>query len=650
MAAGFVGVAAAAMVGAIMLLLWHNLSLSEAVRQARADERSAQQRVQNLIQQQLDDEQARDRARKQFEQFIRLRDDALFYSIYATRNLGSDAQSRRDTARVAAQQALKIAGWSPGSPLQPNAFLDPAVQQELRVGCYELLLLLAETSAQPERGKAPEAVQTQLVAALEYLDHAARDFPPTPALHARRARYLRLLGRNTEAEREQNQAQALPPTDPLDYFLLGDEEYRAGNIARARTDFEQALALQPGHFWALYYLAFCWLEQQRPAEAWVALTVSLRARPDFVWTYVLRGFAQAQLRAFPAAEADFAKALSLGPDDEALHALHANRGVLRWEEGRLDEAIEDLRRAIIIRPGNHEPHLTLSRVYHRQGRFDLALEQLDRAAGLHPPTAVAASIQARRGQMLFLLCRFDEAARACAEALKLRPGFPDALGILGQAQSARKQYAAAVTSFNGYFEGGGKPETLIYRRRGHALLQLGRCDEAIHDFTLALALAPDADVFSQRGWAHFFREQWKSAAADFEEALRLRPGFSEALIGRGLVRVSLRDYRAAIADAESALRQPPREPELLHNLACIFAQAAGQADADHSQGTHPSATVRYREQAVRILREALLLIPEAERSAFLRDKMLPDPALNSLRRMPEFERLIEDHRLTKPPR
>ena len=47
-----------------------------------------------------------------------------------------------------------------------------------------------------------------------------------------------------------------------------------------------------------------------PAEARAGLGACLAQRPDFVWLYLLRGFAQGELMAFDAADADFQKAVA----------------------------------------------------------------------------------------------------------------------------------------------------------------------------------------------------------------------------------------------------------------------------------------------------------------------------------------------------
>ena len=124
------------------------------------------------------------------------------------------------------------------------------------------------------------------------------------------------------------------------------------------------LEQKPGHFWAQYLNALCLLRQQRPAEARTLLSACLAQRSDFVWLYLLRGFAQEELQALDAADADFQKASQMPLDDNARYVLFVNRGVLRVRQDRFDDAIADLKigdRAEAerrIRPTSTWPRLT----------------------------------------------------------------------------------------------------------------------------------------------------------------------------------------------------------------------------------------------------------------------------------------------------
>jgi hypothetical protein len=80
----------------------------------------------------------------------------------------------------------------------------------------------------------------------------------------------------------------------------------------------------------------------------------------------------------------------------------------------------------------------------------------------------------------------------------------------------------------------------------------------------------------------------------------------------------------------------------MHNLACVFAQAAARAEADAAEADRAALAARYRESALEAVRRTLALVRPEARAAFRRDVILPDGALDPIRRCPEFERLMRE--------
>ena len=101
-------------------------------------------------------------------------------------------------------------------------------------------------------------------------------------------------------------------------------------------------------------------------------------------------------------------------------------------------------------------------------------------------------------------------------------------------------------------------------------------------------------------------------------------------------------YREAVRDAAEARRRKPSSPEMMHNLACIYAQAVGKVLADGGEPRRQEMAREYRAAALGAIRAALALVRPAEREAFWRQKILPDRALDPLRTSPEFRALVRE--------
>jgi tetratricopeptide (TPR) repeat protein len=591
------------------------------------------------------DQLAGHRAEQRYREFVERRNDALVYGLLAPDEgalfLGAQAGANRQAAELSARAALALAGVDVQSP---RPAIDPAFpasrRSEIAADCFALLLVLAGIRAQqPLPGEGAERYHE----ALRTLDGARRLGFLTRAYHLRRAHILDQLGEHRQASADRDRAASLPPADALDHFLAGEDQYRRGQWQQAMTSFNRSLSLLPEHFWAQFFLAVCHLKLQHWEAARAGFNACLGRQPDFVWAYLFRSFANERLQALAEAEADFHQALELNPGEDARYVLLQCRGIFHFHQGQLERAADDFRSALALRPEQYNAHMNLAQVYLAQRRLEEAARQVAAAMRFRPPNQVLASYHVERGRTLLRDEKYQEAVEACAAALELSPADPRPWEVRGRALLALGRHRQAEQSFDAYLHKGGEATSDIYRGRGLARMKLGRYAEAVEDYTRALERAPDADIYQHRGWAHFFCDAWRLALRDFSRAIELDPRPGDAYTGRGLARVMLGDYRQAIDDAEAALRRKPGTPEMSHNIACIFAQAAARAEADPEGKDRRLLAQGYRSRAVQAVCQALALVRPEERLAFWREKVLPDAALTPIRNDAEFRRLQDEY-------
>jgi eukaryotic-like serine/threonine-protein kinase len=602
----------------------------------------------------ISDQAARQRALEKYQRFFQLHDAVLFHgqqtqtlfqeTLSAGKASAGDLRLVENNAREAL--ALVAREARPGSPLALDQVFDDRQRAEIAAGCYTLHLVLAEVVVQTPRPE--QAAVERYREGLRILARATGLGPPTRAYHLRRAHYLEQLGDRVAAQSEHEQAGRLPPRTALDYFLIGYERYEQGDVHQAKGAFDRALAREPGHFWAGYYLALCHLQAQNWEAAKACLTTCLGQQAEFVWPYVLRGIANARLNEFESALADFGRAMERKPDEDALYCLHVNRGLMRLQEGQLAAAAGDLQRALALEPAQYNAYVNLAHVYQRQQRHEEAIAQLEQAIRLQPPERILAECHAEQARNLYLAGKYEAALQACAAALRIRPRQAVVLGFRGLALLELKRYEQAARAFDEYLKQGGEPIADIFRGRGLARVKQGNYLGARDDYTRALEFKPDADLHTHRGWAYVFADAWKPALSDFENALRLSPRSSEAYIGRGLARVMLGSYARAVEDAEVAVGLAPDSPEMMHNIACIYAQAAGTVDRDPAQQQGQALASRYRARAGQAIRAALAKLPAEERKLFWQEKMSPDTALDPIRDSLEFRQLEKEFGASGP--
>jgi tetratricopeptide (TPR) repeat protein len=549
----------------------------------------------------LTHEANRRRERDNYREFLKLRDDALFHATLFT---GRDLTSNLETTKQKARQALDLFQVKIDSHQGPTFghLRDAQQQKEIRENCYELLLILAEAVAYPVAGQRPEERRRRLADALHILDRASSLGVATQAYHLYRAKYQSALGDERAAQEDRQRAEAVPSTSTLDCFLSGNEKFKTGELDQAIRDLERAVRLQPNHFWAEYFLGICYLKKHRPAEARASLNACLGLRSDFICTYLLRGFAHAELQEYRAAEEDYDKALHLNPADEDKYAIHVNRGVMRIRQGLLAEGMADLERAIESKPSQYQGYVNLAQGYEKRNEFAKAVEQINKAIE-RAPASTQATLYRIRAQLHkelqdseSALSDLKQATHAGGTQKTLYVFGASTAGLLGSALDQGPLLAASslipgripLQIADDHFERGrilqvGKrysqavlayDEALrirpdyadVHRLRGKALLELERYGEAIQSFDQYLARAElEVPTYLARAWAKTKLGQYSSAIEDYTLALKMKPE-SDTFAYRGWLHLLCDAPKLAQSDFEQAIGHDPKNAEAFNGL------------------------------------------------------------------------------------
>jgi tetratricopeptide (TPR) repeat protein len=589
---------------------------------------------------------AQHRVQEHHQRFLQCRDEAFLHGLLSADDgtclLALDRTETLQTAAAAAREAFSLSGVSVDSAAPVTATDLPVERRADSIAdCYALLVMLAGIRGQ--QATAGDHGDPRHDEALDILDRAGKLQLPTRAWHLRRAEILERQGHAGAAAAARDRAAHVPPTGALDFFLIGEEQFRRGNWAQAASAFSAVLGEDAGHFWSQFFLAVCRLRERQWDAARAGLTACLARRPDFVWAYLYRSIAHEQGQSLAAAQADLDKAVELYANDHARYVLYNRRGIFYLGQKDCDRAATEFHAALAVNAEQYHAHLNLAHVCLAQRRHNAAAAQVERALRCQPPPRLVAGYHAERARLLLTDQRYEEAVDACNVALGLWPDQPLAHEVMAQALLALGRYELAESSFGTALRLGGTATADLFRARGSVRMKLGKYPDAAEDYSHALALAADADIYQHRGWALFFADAWRLALRDFARAIELDPTAADAYVGRGLARVMLGDYTEAVADAESALSRAPRTPEMMHNVACIFAQSAVRAAADPLAQNQETRAAEYRDRAVDIVRRTMALAQPEERQAFWHDKVLGDAALVPLRDHPEFHRLHEEY-------
>ena len=353
-------------------------------------------------------QKAKNEVQERYHRFLDQRREALYRDTQFT---GLLPATNLELTRKAAEGALSVFAernsqddWKLGD--LPD-FLSSEQQAEVREGCYEMLMVLADVAA----GQQPAQVDR----ALRVLDSAARLRPDHPrAYHLKKASLLAAKNDRAGADRELAAAALVPPRTSFDYFLIGQDEYKHRRWTDAISDFEIGLEGEarttsgPG--------ACRRSASSRPQNFDAAnsnLIGCLEAEPDSAWLYLLRGLRrgpagrqslEAWQRPVPAASPISKewrnpsstrprrifnrpwRSLKRTPDNDLLYILFVNRGVVRFQRDQLDEAAADYLAAIRTKK-DPNAHANLAFVYDKQGKIDEAIAEFGEAIALEPDSA-----------------------------------------------------------------------------------------------------------------------------------------------------------------------------------------------------------------------------------------------------------------------
>jgi tetratricopeptide (TPR) repeat protein len=132
--------------------------------------------------------------------------------------------------------------------------------------------------------------------------------------------------------------------------------------------------------------------------------------------------------------------------------------------------------------------------------------------------------------------------------------------------------AKTVEDCTSVIDGAGLPDAAraqALKIRARSRHVLGRIDDAIRDYELALRLAPDdPELHLRRGWTAFDQRDFETVFGQAEQALALKPGFASAydLIGAAVVARDSRQRAQARAAYDEAVRLEPQNPIFRYHI------------------------------------------------------------------------------------
>ena len=212
--------------------------------------------------------------------------------------------------------------------------------------------------------------------------------------------------------------------------------------------------------------------------------------------------------------------------------------------------------------GLAEAHGFLGVAYDNRGDTERAVQEYNRAISLDPASG---SSHRYRGNKYKLEKDYDHAIFEYTEALRLNPSDSLSLSNRGIAHTNKRDYSLALTDFD---EAIHLDPTLAnaFIGRGIVFRAKGENEKALADFNRAISLQKNFAVLYLHRCAvrSVLNQDLNLAISDCDEALRIIPNYSFALVDRAYIFLKVGEIAHSIADFDTVLQRQPNNAYALY--------------------------------------------------------------------------------------
>jgi len=325
--------------------------------------------------------------------------------------------------------------------------------------------------------------------------------------------------------------------------------------------------------------------------------------------------------------------MNLKPEDARLHFL---LGTVYADQGDYSQAVNSLKKCLLLNPGLRKASAALASTYQDSGQNQAALAEYLSLAKSDPSAVVhnvigslyfeskdtakaiehfkkALKLERTYQPAKTNLCKiyvsksaeltndgmYQAAIALLLDGIRLFPDEPELHNSLGTAYAENKQFQKAISAYrralqiNPGFTAAKTNMVSGYNNQGVKYAKMGQWNEAIEAYNRALNLAPNMQEAGRNLSAAYWEQASRlSKAGRNSEAveayqcfLEREPNSKEAYNNLGTVCFRMDDYKSAVAAFKSAVRLDPEDAGLKANLAIAYHKqgTVSLKDGDNSQ-------------------------------------------------------------------
>jgi tetratricopeptide (TPR) repeat protein len=428
--------------------------------------------------------------------------------------------------------------------------------------------------------------------------------PNSQAAHLNLGMALRDKGDLDAALEHLRPVVAADPTNASIQYELGQTLRQRGDLMDAVAAFEKALEIEPELREAYYALGMALKQQSAsfrkpsssatsPAEdlykragdsaargelnaAREGLAEALRLDENHAGAHNLLGFILGQQGDLPAALAHLERAVALQRESSE---AHYNLGVALWYSGSKERAVSELRESVRLDPAAGASDAFLGTALRERGEFAAARASLQRAIALLPPTA---AVYVDLGITYLRASEPDKALGQLEAGLNLpspsvpRPDWDSAIAGLRQALAAKPVRTDNAPDDRIPEQWAGEAHNVLGRLLGRSGAD---SSQVAAEFREAIRLRPDfAEAYNQLGLVLIQSGDDDGGIAALREAVRISPDYADAHDNLGAALTST-NVKEAIGELEKAVALAPTSAKAQFNLAVAYGSSSSLGPA-----------------------------------------------------------------------
>ena len=372
------------------------------------------------------------------------------------------------------------------------------------------------------------------------------------------------------------------------YFESGQHYAEKGKYPEAAIQFANAIQVDPRFAEAHYQLARTYLRLQDAMRAYQELSRTLQIQPDNYQAHIDIGNLLILAHDLNRAKEHVDLLLQQDAGDPLVHETAAN---LAQDQGKLDEAVEEMQKSVALAPNRWESSVGLASLQIALNQPVAAEANLRKAIGLGPKEV---STQLALANFYQSQHRFSEAESQFQRAIDVDRNLPEARAALARLYIAEGKNADAEQFLTGAKRDFPDNST-GYRMLGDFYFATGQLDKATVEYGALFQDHPkDPEVKKNYIQLLILKNRLDEAQKLNDEVLKTNGNDDTALIYQGQIQIRQHKATEAIQTLQKALRNNPDNGVAHYQLGLAFNQSG---DLQRAQGEWQDA-IRLRPDLV----------------------------------------------------